>query len=48
MPQYSREDGADTCNGSDKVKGFGKLRVMGTCEVNDLEIYGNTTIHGFL
>ncbi|KAJ0325899.1 hypothetical protein Brms1b_000113 [Colletotrichum noveboracense] len=32
----------------DKVKGFGKLRVTGTCEAKELEIYGNTTIIGFL
>ncbi|GKT44040.1 uncharacterized protein ColSpa_04221 [Colletotrichum spaethianum] len=44
--------GAVEVNGNlvceDKVKGFGKLRVTGTCEAKDLEIYGNTTINGFL
>ncbi|TDZ24252.1 hypothetical protein Cob_v003035 [Colletotrichum orbiculare MAFF 240422] len=32
----------------DNMQGFGKLKVTGTCEVAELEIYGNTIIHGFL
>jgi hypothetical protein len=33
---------------SDKVKGYGQLRVHGTCEAAGLEIYGNTTIIGYM
>ncbi|GJC95167.1 hypothetical protein ColKHC_03993 [Colletotrichum higginsianum] len=32
----------------EKIKGFGKLSIAGTCEVEELEIYGNTLIQGFL
>jgi hypothetical protein len=28
-------------SGSEPVKGFGKLRIVGTCDGQDLEIYGN-------
>jgi hypothetical protein len=33
---------------NDKIKGRGKLRVMGTLVGTDLEIYGNITITGHL
>lgn len=40
-----------TCShlgGSDKMKGYGKLRVGGTCVATDLEIYGDLIIDGYL
>lgn len=33
---------------SDKMKGYGKLKVIGTCDATDLEIYGDLTIDGYL
>jgi hypothetical protein len=33
---------------NDKIKGCGKLRVVGTLEATDLEIYGNVSITGLL
>jgi hypothetical protein len=33
---------------NDKIKGRGKLKVVGTLEGADLEIYGNITITGHL
>ncbi|KAH7354454.1 hypothetical protein B0T11DRAFT_342524 [Plectosphaerella cucumerina] len=33
---------------SEPVKGFGKLRTVGTCDAQDLEIYGNMVIDGYL
>lgn len=45
-------DSCRTCRsltpGSEQVKGFGKLRIVGTCDVQDLEIYGNMVIDGYL
>lgn len=38
---------ANFCS-SDKIKGYGKLKVRGTCEGTDLEIYGDLTIDGYL
>ena len=32
----------------DKIKGCGKLKVVGTLEGTELEIYGNLTINGYL
>jgi hypothetical protein len=32
----------------DKVKGYGKLRVVGTLEGKELEIYGNLSVNGRL
>lgn len=32
----------------DKVKGYGKLRVVGTLEGKELEIYGNLSVNGHL
>ncbi|KAF6820461.1 hypothetical protein CSOJ01_00717 [Colletotrichum sojae] len=48
MKAYGNIHVAGYMSVGDKVKGFGKLKVTGTCEVKDLEIYGNTTINGFL
>ena len=33
---------------NDKIKGCGKLRVVGTLEGTDVEIYGNVSITGYL
>jgi hypothetical protein len=33
---------------NEKIKGRGKLKVVGTLEGTDLEIYGNITITGHL
>lgn len=32
----------------DKIKGCGKLKVAGTLEGTELEIYGNVTVNGYL
>ncbi|KAK1837846.1 hypothetical protein CCHR01_19530 [Colletotrichum chrysophilum] len=48
MKAYGNINVAGYMSVGDKVKGFGKLRVTGTCEAKELEIYGNTTIIGFL
>lgn len=33
---------------SDKMKGYGKLKIRGTLDGVDLEIYGDLTIDGYL
>lgn len=33
---------------NDKMKGCGKLKVLGTLEATELEIYGNVSITGYL
>ena len=33
---------------SDKIKGYGKLRIVGTLDGDELEIYGNLSITGYL
>lgn len=38
---------ADLCR-SDKMKGYGKLKIRGTCDGTDLEIYGDLTVDGYL
>lgn len=38
---------ADIC-GSDSIKGYGKLRIDGTLEGADVEVYGNLSITGYL
>jgi len=30
------------------MKGFGKLRILGNVDAQDVEVYGDTTINGFL
>jgi hypothetical protein len=37
---------ANNCR--DKIKGFGKLRILGNADAQDIEVYGDTTINGFL
>jgi hypothetical protein len=32
----------------DKIKGYGKLKVVGSLEGTELEIYGNLSINGYL
>lgn len=34
--------------GRDKIKGYGKLKVVGSLEGTELEIYGNLSISGHL
>lgn len=33
---------------SDKMKGYGKLKIRGTLDGADLEIYGDLTVDGYL
>lgn len=46
-PNIRGQGMADTVD-RDKIKGYGKLKVVGSLEGTDLEIYGNLIVNGYL